>query len=53
MGLQMRVDVVCGFFESFINSTVQLFAEYCNFSVFVCGVVFQYIYTYKYGLSQM
>ena len=50
VGFQMCVDVVC--FESDIHSTGQLFAEYCNLSICVCGVVFQYICTKKYELSQ-
>jgi len=32
-------------FEDDIQSTVQRFAEYCKLSVFIGGVVFQYIYT--------
>ena len=33
----------CLCFENDIHSTIQLFAEYCKLSVFICGVVFQYI----------
>ena len=37
----------CVFFENDVHSTVRLVAEYYKLSVFICDVVFQYIYTYK------
>ena len=33
--------------ENDMRSIVQLFAEYNKLSVFICSVVFQYVYTYK------